>query len=251
VKTPPTFPLVVLAILTLVSINSSAQENEALRQRVLRMSHSTRIDETGKKPWHMRVNFQLYDEKGKPSEAGTLEEWWTGPQLWKMTIESPSYKSTTVENNDGDFRTSEAGPIPMPIRAMERNLVYPAPMGEDLSRTMPRLRRERLDGVAVDCIQLGEPTTVVQFPVYCLDPVDNGLKEIYSAGPWSMTRNRTTNFNGSSVAMSITVREGKRITASAEITDLSELSLQGGMYTPTPDMKRVHDMHTFRVTTTK
>jgi hypothetical protein len=250
-KTLPNLPLAVLAVASLISTVLPAQEVEALRQRVLQMSHSTRIDETGTKPWHLRANFQLFDEKGKPTETGTLEEWWAGPQLWKIEIESPSYKSTTIENHEGDFRTSGVGPIPLPIRAIERDLVYPAPMGENLSTTMPRLHREHLDGAAVDCIQLGELTTAVQFPFYCLDPADNSLKEIYSSRPWSMVRNRTTAFQGRSVALSITIREGKRTSASADITDLSDLSLQDGQYLPSPGMTKVTDLHTFHVSVAK
>ena len=44
---------------------SLAQDYSTLRERVLQMSHSTRIDDAGMKPWHMKAKFQLYDEKGE------------------------------------------------------------------------------------------------------------------------------------------------------------------------------------------
>jgi hypothetical protein len=202
------------------------------------MSHATRIDETGAKPWHMSVTFQLFDQQSRPLERGTLEEWWAAPGLWKITIDSPSYKSTTIENHDGDFRTAGVGPIPLTIRAIERNLVYPAPMGEDLSRTIPHVSHEKLEGARVDCIELGEPTTVVQFPSYCLDSADDGLKEIRTDRPWSMIRNRITSFQGRSVALSIATREGKRNTTAAEVSGLIELPMSDGLFSPSPEMKR-------------
>ena len=229
---------------------SLAQDYSTLRERVLQMSHSTRIDDAGMKPWHMKAKFQLYDEKGKPSATGTLEEWWAGPQLWKITIESPLYTATTIENAGGDFRTAGVGPIPLQIRAIERDLVYPAPMGEDLSRTMPHVRHEQMESVLVDCIQLREATDVVQFPYYCIDSA-NVLRGAYSTKPWRMVREQIDNFQGRSVALSITVQEGKRDLASAEVADLTEVSLESGRFAPSPDMTRITNMHTLPVVRSK
>ena len=229
-KTLPRFLLTAMALFLCFATRSLAQDTQSLQARVLRMSHSTRIDDAGVKPWHMAVKFQLYDEKGKPSAAGTLEEWWAGPQLWKIMIRSPLYTATTVENLDGDFRTAGTGAIPQQIRAIERDLVYPAPMGEDLSGVTTQVLHKRLESASVECIQLGEATTVVSFPFYCLDSADSNLKAVYSTKPWSMIRNRITNFQGRSVALSITVNEGKREVASAEVTDLTELSSEDGLF---------------------
>lgn len=33
------------------------------------------------KPWHLKASYQLYDEKGKPSEQGTYEYWWVSPEV--------------------------------------------------------------------------------------------------------------------------------------------------------------------------
>jgi len=100
-----------------------------MAQRVLRASHLSRINDVEMKPWHLKVSFQLYDPNGKPSEAGTIEEWWGGLTLWKLRIESPSYTTTIIENRDGDFRTQGAGLVPLQIRVIENSVVYPMPMG--------------------------------------------------------------------------------------------------------------------------
>ena len=31
-------------------------------------------------PWHLKLSFQLYDFKGKPTEKGTFEEFWITPK---------------------------------------------------------------------------------------------------------------------------------------------------------------------------
>ncbi len=37
------------------------------------------------KPWHLKATYQLYDDKGKPSEQGTYEYWWASPQVYRST----------------------------------------------------------------------------------------------------------------------------------------------------------------------
>ena len=88
---------------------AQAKDDGALVQRVLRASHLSRINDVEMKPWHLKASFQLYDPNGKPSETGTIEEWWGGLALSKLRIESPSYTATIIENPDGDFRTQGTG----------------------------------------------------------------------------------------------------------------------------------------------
>jgi hypothetical protein len=56
-----------------LTISAQAQDAEVLRKRVLEASHLTRIDDLEMKPWHLKVNFQLFNRNGKPSEQGTYE----------------------------------------------------------------------------------------------------------------------------------------------------------------------------------
>src|SRR5947207_10321447 len=127
------------------------------RQRVLDASHFTRIDDVDMKPWHLKVNFHLSGFNGQPSEDGSMEEWWADLTTWKLRIESPSYTGTVIENRDGDFRTERVGPIPSRIRALERNIVYPMPMGEDLDKTVAHKSHQKLGKLTLDCIQPSEP----------------------------------------------------------------------------------------------
>lgn len=73
-------PILFLAFLIVISARS--QSKEGLQRRVLSASHSTRIDDVEMKPWHLKVNFELYGHDGKVSNAGVLEEWFAGLTLW-------------------------------------------------------------------------------------------------------------------------------------------------------------------------
>lgn len=44
--------------------------------------------------------------------------------------------------------------------------------------------------------------------------------------------------------------KGKTVIASAEVIELSEMQTDDSMFTPSPDIKKVTDMHTLRITRT-
>jgi hypothetical protein len=234
----------------LVVLPALALDKGDPRQRVLDASHSTRINDVDMKPWHLKVTFRLNDQSGQPKEVGIIEEWWGGLTVWKLRIESPSYTGTVIESRDGDFRTEGVGPIPLRIRAIEQQIVYPMPMGEDLSKTEPHMSHHKLDRVAMDCIQLSEPPIPLPSATFCFDQTGGGLHAIISANSSMLVRERISQFAGHAPALSIKSMQGEAVTASAEVVDLSPMQPDESLFTPSPDMKRVSDMHTLRVTTT-
>jgi hypothetical protein len=202
------------------------------------------------KPWHLKVNFELRGRDGKVSNSGVIEEWFGGLTLWKLRIESPSYTATVVENGDGDFRTLGAGPIPLRLQAIERDIVYPMPMGEDLTNTIPHVSRLKLEKTSLDCIQLTEPPIPASMSAtFCFDPGKDDLRAILSHGEWSLIRDKVGQFEGHSVALRITARVGnvETETASAEVVDLSEITLNDKLFVSSSDMEKVTDMHTLKV----
>jgi len=232
----------------LIVFPASASAKGDLRQQLLDASHFTRINDVDMKPWHLKVSFHLSSRGGQSSEDGTIEEWWAGLTTWKLKIESPSYSGTVIENKDGDFRTSGVGPIPLRIRGIEQEIVYPMPMGEDLSKTAPHMSHQKLEKVSLDCIQLSEPPMPLPSPAFCFDQGSGALRAIISANSSMLVRDRISPFAGHAPAFSIKSVEGKTEVASAEVVDLSAIQPEETIFTPSPDMKRVTDMHTFKVT---
>jgi len=231
----------------LIVLPASALDKGDPRQRVLDASHSTRINDVDMKPWHLKVNFHLSGRSGQPSEEGIIEEWWAGLTTWKLRIESPSYSGTVIENRGGDFRTAD-GPIPLRIRAIEQEIVYPLPMGEDLSKTVPHMSHQKVEKATLDCIQLSEPPIPLPSPTFCFDQGSGALHAIINANSSMLIRDRISQFRGHAPALSIESVEGKTIIASGEVVDLSAMQPEDSIFTPSPDMKRVTDMHTFKVT---
>lgn len=233
---------------SLIVFTSHASDKSDPRQKVLDASHSTRINDVDMKPWHLKVNFHLSDRNGQPSEDGTIEEWWAGLTTWKLRIESPSYTGTVIENRDGDFRTEGVGPIPLRIRAIEQDIVYPMPMGEDLSKTVPHMSRQKLEKATLDCFELSEPPMPLSFPLFCFDQDGDALRAIIFAKSSMLVRDRISQFEGHAPALSIRSKEGKSVTATAEVVDLSPMQPVDTVFKPSPDLKRVTDMHSGKVT---
>jgi hypothetical protein len=218
------------------------------RQQLLNASHLTRINDVDMKPWHLKATFHLNGRGGQPPEDGTIEEWWAGLTTWKLRIESPAYIGTVIENKDGDFRTAGVGPIPLSIKRIEQEIVYPMPMGEDLSKTVPHTSHQNLDKVSLDCIQLSEPPIPVPSATFCFDLGSGSLRAIVNANSSMLIRDRITQFSGHAPALSIASMEGKTVIASGEVIDLSAMEPEDTVFKPSPDMERVTDMHTFKVT---
>ena len=237
--------LVSLFALLIVSAAHASDKGDQ-RQKVLDASHSARINDVDMKPWHLKAHFHLGGSGGQLAEEGTIEEWWAGLTTWKIRIDSPSYIGTVIENEDGDFRSDGVGPIPLLIRAIEQDIVYPMPMGEDLSKTVPHLSHHKLDKLGMECIELSEPPFPPS-PTFCFDQVGGLLRAIISHSR-VLVRERITQFAGHAPALSIKSEQGKTVVATAEVIDLSLMQPVDSMFTPSPDMKKVTDMHTFKVT---
>jgi hypothetical protein len=248
----PLWGVLFVVALTLISATLKAQDTDALSQRLLRTSHATRINDIDAKPWHLKINFQLFDPKGKPSETGTIEEWWAGLSTWKFHIESPSYTGTVVENRQGDFRTSGIGPVPLLLRSIESDFVYPMPMGENPGKTKFQLHHQKVSNLKADCIELSDPTIPMSFPSYCLVPTKDALLAIYSSsGSRSTLFEHIENFRGQLTARTISYKAGNILLFSASADELNEIQPSDGLFTPSADMQKVTDMHTLKITTVK
>jgi hypothetical protein len=88
----------------------------------------------------------------------------------------------------------------------------------------------------------------LSFPLFCFDQGGGALRAIISAKSSMLVRDRISQFAGHAPALSIKSKEGKSITATAEVVDLSPMQPVYTVFKPSPDMKRVTDMHTGKVT---
>jgi len=92
------------------------------------------------KPWHLKATYQLYDEKGNPTEQGTWEYWWASPKVHRSSWTRSDATRTEWWTADGALYRKESG---SPLRFFERNLesilLHPLPARSFLDSRMLKL----------------------------------------------------------------------------------------------------------------
>src|ERR1039458_4478721 len=94
-----------LAIPLMFVPTTQGQDAATLKERLRDAEKATSLSGDDVAPYHEKIAVQLYDEKGKPSEQGTVEEWWSGAGKDKRLYAMPSYSATVVREDGKVFRT--------------------------------------------------------------------------------------------------------------------------------------------------
>ncbi len=233
-----------MAILAAWVTGASAQGVDALRTRLHKTAESSAIDTPGMLPWHLKLEVQLFDDKGKPSEKGTIEQWWVSPEMYRRTYSFPSYTSTELFNEGGFFRTKDADSPPSLVLDMIERTVRPMPINDPVApgEAKPDLRKEKFGKVELDCIMLDEPLKNTPypplglFPTYCLDPGKDNLRISTELGSVTIFRNAIGNFRGHSVAVDTLARDGEVVVAKAHVATLTGMKPSELDQTVTPEM---------------
>src|SRR5271165_3111038 len=80
------------------------------------------------KPWHLRVNYQLDDEKRNPSEQGVFEYWWVSPKVYRSTWTRGGAAHSEWHTADGRVFTQTKGePLSVYEYWLRSALVSPLP----------------------------------------------------------------------------------------------------------------------------
>ena len=103
------------AMLILIGKPGLADDKAAAIARLRSVEAVTSLDSPTVKPWHLKLNVQLFDEKGQPSEQGAIEEWWAGPLQSLIAYSLPGYTGKELQTADGTFRTHGIGVPPMMV----------------------------------------------------------------------------------------------------------------------------------------
>lgn len=233
------------AFLVLGSMHAQ-QQVDVLRTRLRVAEADSELDVAGMMPWHLKLDVQLFDEKGKPTENGTIEEWWVARNLNKVTFSFPSSSVTEIHNEDGFFRTKGEAYEPVILEDVLEQVVHPMELG-DLTKVVPDLRKEKIGKVDLECIMADEPLKNVAypplglFPTYCLDPGKDSLRITTELGSVMFLRNNVGHFQQHSVAVDLLAQTGNTLIAKAHIAALSTVKTSEIDLTPSAEMKAEHE----------
>jgi len=197
------------------------------------------------KPWHLKATYQLYDEKGKPTEQGTYEYWWASPKVYRTTWIRPGASQNHWQTADGKEAYESSGEaLTFFENKLQSALFSPLPGARDLDPAKFRLSREevKLGDAKFPCVeaiplmpQHGQVQNVPLglFPTYCFDPNVPALRVSYSFGSIAIYFNRVVRVQGHFLPREIEFHEGKQQILSAEVQTIEGISPANSAFTPT------------------
>jgi TonB family protein len=188
------------------------------------------------KPWHLKASYQLYDEKGKPTERGTYEYWWASPKVYRSSWTRAAATHTDWHTADGKHAYQATGErLKYYEYKLQNALFSPLPDSSDLDPAKVRLDREPIGskGNKYSCImvvplmpQHGRVQTVQLglFPTYCFDPQLPALLATTSFGATTTEFGHIVKAQNKFLARDVLLIEGKRKLLSATVDAITWLS---------------------------
>lgn len=225
-----------------------AENRAAISARLQSADNANVLDDATLRPWHLKVSFQLFDAKGKPTEQGTLEEWWAGQDKDKRIYTSPSYTATEIQTQDGLYRSIGVGAVPERLDIVRQQVVHPMPSKEDEAGAKPVLRRWNFGKVQLDCIMLslpiedGTPAPLGLFPTYCLGHDKDTLRASFNFGSLVIMRNSIGVFQSRTVATDITAMMNNVTVLSSHVEKLEGMALPDADFLPGTGLKKIPDI---------
>jgi hypothetical protein len=109
------------------------------------------------KPWHLKASYQLYDDKGKPSEQGTYEYWWASPKVYRSSWTRAGASRTDWHTADGKHTYTATGDdLTYFEYQLQKMLLSPLPAANWLDPTKHDLLDESLtsNGSRIPCYEI-------------------------------------------------------------------------------------------------
>jgi TonB family protein len=198
------------------------------------------------KPWHLKASYQLYDEKGNPSEQGTFEYLWASPKVYRSSWTRPGASRTDWYTANGQHVSETTGErIKYFEYRLQAALISPLPDSGDLAPEKFRLERElkSLGKEKTPCImvvpimpQHGRIQTVPMglFPTYCFDPALPVLRVNSSFGTITTAFDHIVKFQNKYLSEEIAFYEGTRKILTAKVDAITTLNPANPALMPPP-----------------
>uniref|UniRef100_A0A7V5CU60 TonB C-terminal domain-containing protein n=1 Tax=Acidobacterium capsulatum TaxID=33075 RepID=A0A7V5CU60_9BACT len=81
---------------------------------------------SGLRNWTITIDYQLYDAQGLRTQAGVFQEWWAGPDDYRMRFSRPGYHLDAWVTPKGSYSIGDPN-LPMAERLVYRWMMEPIP----------------------------------------------------------------------------------------------------------------------------
>jgi TonB family protein len=155
---------------------------------------STTLDRKGTDPWHLRVNYQLFDVAGKPTITGTAEEWWIAPGRLRQTF------SPELKGRDAAL-----------VQLLLEQVIHPISPLELDSKSYVVEAKRTLGKTEFTCLLESEspigPLEIANWfgQQYCIEPGTNSLRISYDSVASVVARNSLAHFRNLEIGFDVSL----------------------------------------------
>ena len=184
------------------------------------------------KPWHLKATYQLYDDKGNPTEQGTLEYWRASPKVHRSSWSRPGATHSVWYFEDGKEAFTASGDRLGYFEAgLPTELFAPLKSASEMVPAKARLERNdfKISNIKFACLSeftltAERPPDFRVLPTYCFDMTLPALEIQYAfQGSVITIYNRIARYQGKFLARSIETAAGKQKLFSAEVNSVDAL----------------------------
>ena len=232
-------------VLLMLASAIPGQDAAKLAERLHAADTGSALDAPDMKPWHMKMTVQLFDSRGKPSDQGTIEEWWGSPELDRREYRTNAYSATEIRRDDKVYRTSGADLPPYYLEVLRRQVVRPIPPTRgDASTFRPELRKLNVGKIALECIaersaKADGPLVLGADLTYCFTDGSDSLRLSLVLSSEEIVRSATGRFQGKEVAVDAVVSTNTVRAASEHIDILAAMTIPQSEFEPSADTPEV------------
>lgn len=191
------------------------------------------------KPWHLKANYQTFDADGKAKDQGVFEEWWAGPEKWKISYADPDFHQVDYKNGEKTEILGDSGWPTLPREMVRTYLNDPLPKEIEIAKENYAANEQKLGKVTLKCIKpksAGHYSGPGDVPdsMFCFDQVLPVIRLEDSSHRLFVLFNQTERINGHYLAQQIEVENGNLPIVNMEVTSLQTLSgAEEAMFAPT------------------
>ena len=183
------------------------------------------------RPWHLKANYQTFDADGRQKDQGVFEEWWAGPEEYKVSYADPDFHQVEYRNGEKTQILGDTGWSTLARDMVREYLNDPLENAMSGAKTDYVINDRKLGKVNLKCV---ESKSAPQGLSYCFDPVLPMIR-LEESGFLYVLFNQTERINGHYVAQQIEVENGQLPIVKFNVVSLESLSsAEKAMFVPEP-----------------
>jgi TonB family protein len=198
------------------------------------------------KPWHLKASYQVYDDKGEPSEKGTYEYWWATPDTYRSTWLRQGMEQTDWHVGGQHYHLGIGPSLAFFERRLQSDLLTPLPEAKGLDPEKIRFDRQEqsFGGVKLPCVMViprmplhgrMQQVPMGMFPTFCFEKEQPMLRAYYAFGATSVLYNKVARVQGMYLPREVGIFEGKRRILTATVDSVEGIAASSPELTPRKD----------------